>query len=276
MLGRFCEFPQIILTRPAFKFWLNKPRQSGGVFLCKMRIFLVAMIGLFSALSSCAPQASDRSREAVETQTPKIEQALAERPLELGAPVFIRIVKTVDGSLKDGYLELFLEGEEGVFELYKTWPICTYSGALGPKLKQGDKQSPEGFYFVRSGQMNPNSSYHLSFNLGYPNAYDRAHNRTGDFLMVHGNCVSVGCYAMTDPVIEEIYTIMSAAYEKGQPFIRVHIFPFPMTEESLDKYSENPNAEFWQNLKQGWDWFQENQKPPNVNVENKKYVFSAP
>jgi len=124
-----------------------------------------------------------------------------------------------------------------------------YSGELGPKFKQGDGQSPEGFYFVKPGQMNPYSSYHLSFDLGYPNTYDRAHGRTGDYLMVHGDCVSIGCYAMTDAGIEEIYTLMGAALKGGQPFVRVHAFPFPMTEENLKRHEGNKNIEFWKNLK---------------------------
>lgn len=226
-------------------------------------------------MTACSQDTSSRSEKAIATQTPIVEQALVNRPFELGAPIFIRIVKTVNGSLEDGYLELFMQKGEGTYELYKSWPICTYSGDLGPKLREGDGQSPEGFYFVRPSQLNPNSNYHLSFNLGFPNRYDRSHNRTGSFLMVHGNCVSIGCYAMTDPVIEEIYTIMSAAYDNGQPYIRVHAFPFPMTEENLEKHSENANIEFWRNLKQGWDWFETYQAPPDVNVVNKSYTFTA-
>lgn len=225
--------------------------------------------------SACAQESSNRADRAIEKQAPRIEQDLKATNAELGNPVFIRIIKTVDGSLNDGYLELFLQNKEGVFDLYKAWPICTYSGDLGPKLKEGDGQSPEGFYFVNPRRMNPQSSYHLSFNLGFPNAYDRAHDRTGSFLMVHGNCVSIGCYAMTDPVIEEIYTFMTKAFEDGQPFVRVHAFPFPMTETNLEKYSGNSNIEFWKNLKTGWDWFEEKRRPPNVSVRNKKYVFSS-
>jgi len=233
------------------------------------------ILALAFAASACAQEKTARSDAAIKRQTPAIQTHLEQSPLTLGSPVFIRIVKTVDGSLADGYLELYLEGADQSFALYKSWPICTYSGDLGPKLKQGDGQSPEGFYFVRPAQMNPYSSYHLSFNLSYPNAFDRSHGRTGDFLMVHGDCVSIGCYAMTDEVIEEIYTVMSAAYGQGQPFIRVHAFPFPMTAENLAKYADNPNAEFWKNLKDGWDWFEETGRPPNVTVSAKTYQFSS-
>ncbi len=238
------------------------------------RSFGLLLSAILLAGSACEQARSDRSKFAIERQTPKITTTLQNQGQKVGAPVFIRIIKSVDGSLSDGYLELFLADESGAFQIYKSWPICTYSGTLGPKLKEGDGQSPEGFYFVTPGQMNPNSSYHLSFNLGFPNAYDRAHGRTGSFLMVHGNCVSIGCYAMTDPVIEEIYTIMSSSFDEGQPFIRVHIFPFQMTEENLAKVVDNRNVEFWLNLKEGWDHFEHYKRPPGVSVENRAYVFS--
>ena len=153
--------------------------------------------------------------------------------------------------------------------------MCTWSGALGPKLKEGDGQSPEGFYFIKPSSLNPNSSYHLSFNLGFPNAYDRAHGRTGSYLMVHGDCVSIGCYAMTDEGIEKIYAGVEGAFAGGQSFIRVHVFPFEMTEQNLAAKSENPNHGFWTNLKTGWDWFERERIPPNLSVANKTYRFSA-
>ena len=219
---------------------------------------------------------SKRAETAIAKQTPDLKQLMTSKGFALGDPIFVRIVKTKDGQGRDGYLEIFAENADGKFSVFKTWDICTWSGALGPKLKQGDGQSPEGFYFVKPAQMNPNSNYHLSFNLGYPNAYDRAHKRTGDFLMVHGKCASIGCYAMTDQGIEEIYTLMSAAFDGGQPFVRVHVFPFPMTDENLVANSGNKNIEFWRNLKQGWDAFEVHKSPPNVRVESRAYVFDVP
>jgi murein L,D-transpeptidase YafK len=145
------------------------------------------------------------------------------------------------------------------------------SGSLGPKQKQGDGQAPEGFYRVRPGQMNPASSYHLSFNLGYPNAFDRANGRTGDFLMVHGNCVSIGCFAMTDPVIEEIWTLMQAAYEAGQGEVSVHIFPFAMTAANLKAHSASEHAPFWESLAPAWTQFDETGRVPKVKVSGKSY-----
>jgi len=242
----------------------------------KSILIALALISSLAAQSSWAKMPeTKRSQKAEARFAVPLDAALNKMDLALGNRVFLRITKTQSPNDKQGRLEAFVENDEGDFVLFKTWDICTYSGELGPKLKQGDGQSPEGFYFVKPAQMNPYSSYHLSFNLGYPNAYDRAHKRTGNYLMVHGGCVSIGCYAMTDRGIEEIYTLMGAALKGGQPFVRVHAFPFPMTEENLKAHKNNTNMEFWKTLKTGWDWFEEKSRPPNVNVAQKRYVFSA-
>ena len=191
---------------------------------------------------------------------------------KVSSEIFIRIIKTT--STKDkGVLQIWKQGEAGPFALDRSFDICTWSGKLGPKLLEGDGQSPEGFYYIRPASLNPNSSYHLSFNLGFPNAYDRAHGRTGSFLMVHGECVSIGCYAMTNDGIEEIYEDVEAAFAGGQSFIRVHIFPFEMTAENLTQMRSSHNFPFWRNLKQGWDWFERDKRPPNVTVSDRAYVF---
>jgi len=170
-------------------------------------------------------------------------------------------------------LEVWIENNQQKYELFKVYDICTFSGDLGPKLKQGDRQSPEGFYFVKPNQLNPWSRFHLSFNLGYPNKYDRVHGRTGSALMVHGNCVSVGCYAMTDQYIDEIYALVNAALLNGQPFFRVHSFPFKMSDRRMAKEKNNRWYAFWKNLKEGYDDFELNRVPPNVEVNAGNYVF---
>lgn len=200
-------------------------------------------------------------------------ETLAQSHPDGTSELFIRIIKTTDEHDK-GVLEMWKRGEDARFHLDREFEICTWSGALGPKLKEGDGQSPEGFYFIKPSSLNPNSSYHLSFNLGFPNAYDRTQGRTGSFLMVHGDCVSIGCYAMTDEGIEDIYADVEAAFDGGQSFIRVHIFPFRMTEENLKAYGANPNLDFWKNLKTGWEWFERDKRPPNVNVSDRSYQFS--
>ena len=138
---------------------------------------------------------------------------------------------------EESELEVWKARDDGRFYHFKTYPICNWSGNVGPKTTLGDKQAPEGFYRVANTQMNPNSQYYLAFNLGYPNAYDRALQRTGDALMVHGKCKSVGCYAMTDALIEEIYTLAREALKGGQESFEVHAFPFRMTEANMARYA---------------------------------------
>lgn len=230
------------------------------------RLFLSIIIFIGGYMFAASLPSSDRAESAVKDQTAKLTLQLNAKGFELGASIYIRIFK------ESSELEVWMQKDE-TFELFKTYPICYFSGNLGPKLKQGDKQSPEGFYFVPPNMMNPNSRFHLSFNLGYPNKYDRYHGRTGDFLMVHGDCVSIGCYAMTDELIEEIYTLAHAAFQNGQPFFRVHAFPFRMTEENMQRHKDNDWFDFWQNLQEGYDLFESNKKPPNVEVSGGKYVF---
>ena len=187
-----------------------------------------------------------RQKDVITRMTPYLTQELQPHGLSPGSPVFIRIFK------ESRELELWVEHQaSGKFRHFKTWRIAAMSGKLGPKLAEGDMQAPEGFYHVGSSRMKPDSRFHLAFNIGYPNRYDRAHDRTGSFIMVHGNRVSIGCFAMTDPSIEEIYTLCHLALQKGQPFFRVHIFPFRMTEERLANESGHRWHDFWTNLKQG-------------------------
>ncbi len=210
---------------------------------------------------------SARSKKAISRVKLPLLEALSKKKLKYGAPIFIRIFK------QPGILELWLENDFGKYVHFKDYDICTFSGDLGPKLKVGDLQSPEGFYYVNANRLNPWSQYHLSFNLGYPNTYDRYHGRTGSALMVHGNCVSIGCYAMTDDYIDEIYSLASAALSNGQSLFRVHSFPFVMDKENLESKKDSKWYGFWKNLKQGYDLFEKNRRPPNVEVEAGIYVF---
>ena len=235
----------------------------------RLRFLLVIGVLFFGVLALAAwryAPRSDRSAAASKRVRPALEPALRVKGLRWGAPVFIRIFK------EEKQLELWVDDGKQ-FKLFKTWTICKFSGELGPKLKEGDGQAPEGFYFVPRGRMNPRSRFHLSFNLGYPNAYDRARQRTGSALMVHGSCVSIGCYAMTDPRIEEIYSLCDTALQNGQRFFRVHCFPFRMTKANMKKYRKSKWIKEWQNLKVGYDWFEKTKRPPNVEVRGKRYAF---
>jgi murein L,D-transpeptidase YafK len=233
---------------------------------------LIPCLFLLALLPTCGEKAKGQAREKEvrERIAPDMKTALTEKNLELGSPVFIRAFK------EERELELFVENKKtGKFELFSTYPIAAASGSLGPKLAEGDGQVPEGFYFVPPSAMHPNSRYHLAFNIGFPNKFDKANGRTGSFIMVHGSYVSIGCLAMTDEKIEEIYTVADAAHNGGQPFFRVHIFPFRMTEARMKKAADNPNLPFWKNLKTGYDLFEKNKIPPNAKVKDKdkQYTF---
>ena len=231
----------------------------------RLQYFFFALLLL--VLSSTA-FADSRAEQAEKRVKPALVAALSENKLNYGSPVFIRIFKA------EKTLEVWLRKKDQ-YVLFHSYPICTYSGRLGPKTRHGDKQAPEGFYRVGLSQLNPASNYHLAFNLGYPNAYDRANGRTGDFLMVHGNCVSIGCYAMGDAAIEEIYTLMDAALHSGQKNIDVHVFPFRFDSTKIDWQNSEWQA-FWSDLKLGFDAFNQTKKLPTITVVNKRYRIKNP
>lgn len=219
-----------------------------------------------SLMQRVAPATGDRAATAAARVRPALERDLAALGLRFGAPIYVRIFK------HESELELWVEGGDGRHVLFRTYPICTFSGTLGPKQKQGDNQAPEGFYRVGAGQLNPASQYHLSFNLGYPNAYDRAHRRTGDFLMVHGACVSIGCYAMGDAAIEEIYTLVAASLAAGQRAFDVHAFPFRPEDATLEARSTSPWHAFWRELQPAYTRFEQTRKVPRIRVQDGHYV----
>ena len=213
---------------------------------------------------------SNTSIDAYSRAYPRLTKALSRKKFSLGDPIFIRIFKQTDE------LEVWLGDNANGYRLFKTYIICYKSGSLGPKTMEGDRQSPEGFYTIGPDQMNPWSKYHLSFNLGYPNEYDLYHQRTGTALMIHGRCSSVGCYAMTDYFMDEIYILADAALANGLPNFQVHIFPFKLTDNNLAEVTDSRWLDFWKNLKQGYDLFERNRIPPEVGVEGGRYVFWLP
>ena len=185
------------------------------------------------------------------------------------APIFIRIFK------EESQMEIWKQQDDGRFALLKSYSICKWSGKLGPKKQEGDRQAPEGFYTVTRAQMNPDSNYYLSFNIGYPNAYDRSLGRTGSNLMVHGACSSSGCYSMTDEDAGEIFRLARDAFRGGQRAFEIQAFPFRMTPENLAKHRDDPNMDFWRMLKVGSDSFDLTHVPPKVDVCDRHYVFNA-
>ncbi len=226
--------------------------------------------GAAALLAGCEETGStgnnDRAYAAVPTET---VQLMAAKGTSADAPMLIRAYK------KEAELEVWKRKADGKYVFLKTFPMCRWSGQLGPKVTEGDRQVPEGFYTITPGQMNPNSHYYLSFNVGYPNAYDRANGHTGGSIMVHGICSSAGCFSMTDKAIEEIYAIARESFAGGQRAIQMQSYPFKMTAENFAKLRLDPNMPFWRELKKGADHFELTKTETPVGVCNKHYVFGA-
>lgn len=200
---------------------------------------------------------------------PKLLAAMNEKDMDLQSPILVRLFK------QEAELEVWKQTRSGQFALLKTYPICRWSGDLGPKVREGDRQAPEGFYSINPGQMNPQSAYYLSFNTGYPNAFDKALGRTGSQLMVHGDCSSRGCYAMTDEQIAEIYSLGRESFFGGQKAFQLQAYPFKMTPANMARHRNNPNMPFWKMIKEGYDHFEVTRQEPKVDFCEKKYVFDA-
>ncbi len=215
-----------------------------------------------SSIGDFAPQHANRQLP------PKVLQAMKAKGMNKTSPILARVFK------EEGKLEIWKQKTNGRYDLIASYDICKWSGKLGPKFTEGDRQAPEGFYTVRPSQMKPNSQYHLAFNIGYPNTFDRANGRTGSNLMVHGACSSAGCYSMTDQQIEEIYAFGRDAFQGGQTEFQVQAFPFRMTAANMARYRNDPNYEFWKMLKVGYDHFELTKVPPKVDVCERRYVFN--
>jgi murein L,D-transpeptidase YafK len=211
-------------------------------------------------------QSSARSQQPISGAVLAKMEALDTTP---SSPTVIRTYK------KEAELEIWKMKSNGEYALLKTYPMCRWSGQLGPKKREGDMQVPEGFYSIAPGQMNPNSHYYLAFNVGYPNAYDRAYGRSGGNVMVHGVCSSAGCFSMTDEQVADIYAIARDSFAGGQREIQLQSYPFHMTAENMAKFRLDPNIDFWKNLKDGSDHFEVTKNEPSVLVCGKHYVFDA-
>jgi len=227
-----------------------------------------AAVAAAFALAGCNEDVIPTGR-ALAPLSDKMVSAIADKNMDKESPILIRLFK------EEAELEVWKMSRDGQYALLKTYPICRWSGDLGPKKREGDRQAPEGFYTITPAQMNPNSNYYLAFNTGYPNAYDRSHGYTGSELMVHGDCSSRGCYAMTDEQIQEIYALARDSFFGGQKEFQFEAFPFRMTALNMAKHRNNPNFVFWKMLKEGYDDFEATRQEPKVAVCEKRYVFDA-
>jgi murein L,D-transpeptidase YafK len=206
---------------------------------------------------------------AMKELSPEMQGLLLQKNMPKDSQILVRVFK------EESELEVWKQDTSGHFQLLKIYPICRWSGELGPKKVQGDRQAPEGFYSITPGLMNPNSNYYLAINIGFPNAYDKSNNYTGAFLMIHGDCSSAGCYAMTDEQIGEIYSLARESFLGGQKEFQIQAYPFRMTAANLAKHRTNPNMPFWRMLKEGNDHFEVTHLEPKVDVCDRHYVFDA-
>jgi murein L,D-transpeptidase YafK len=220
-------------------------------------------------LAGCNGETLSIGEKATRPIPEKLVAEINAKNMDKGSPMLVRLFK------QEAELEVWKQDRTGHFALLKTYPICRWSGDFGPKVREGDRQAPEGFYSITPGQMNPASAYYLSFNMGYPNAYDKAWGRSGSQLMVHGDCSSRGCYAMTDEQISEIYALGRESFFGGQAAFQVQAYPFRMTPQNMAKYRNNPNMPFWKMIKEGNDAFEVTMLEPKVDFCEKKYVFDA-
>ncbi|HTN60345.1 MAG TPA: murein L,D-transpeptidase family protein [Devosia sp.] len=228
---------------------------------------IFVLFGVSLALAACGGlmKGDNRQNQPLNSGLVSAIKAIGSTP---GQAMVVRIFK------QESKLEVWKRTNAGQYRLLKSYDICAYSGDLGPKVREGDRQSPEGFYTITPGLMNPRSNYYLAFNTGFPNKFDRAWGRTGSDLMVHGDCSSRGCYAMTDEGISEIYALARETFKGGNPSFQLQIFPFRMTAANLAAHAADPNMSFWKNIKDGYDLFELNKAPPAWDVCERRYIFN--
>jgi murein L,D-transpeptidase YafK len=255
---------------------------SQGVALIRTTLFcaFVLSAALAAALTPVRSRGEDANQlpekptreqlpeKATRELSPELLSLLQQKKMPKNSPIIMRIFK------EEAELEVWKQDTTGHFQLLKVYPVCRWSGDLGPKLYEGDRQTPEGFYTITSKLMNPNSNFYLAINMGFPNAFDKANNRGGSFLMIHGDCSSSGCYAMTDEQIGEIYSLARDSL-LGQPSFQIQAYPFRMTPANLARHRINPHMAFWRMLKIGNDHFEASHLEPKVDVCNRHYVFDA-
>ncbi|EJF74632.1 murein L,D-transpeptidase [Bartonella alsatica] len=233
------------------------------------RFFTVCILFTIGVLTACEGRLPASIRAKVEQPLPQeIRNRMVLHNIDPYAPIMMRFFK------KENVAEIWKQSRSGAFVLLARYSICKWSGQLGPKYKEGDLQTPEGFYTVSANQMNPYSKYYLAFNIGFPNLYDQANGRTGSNLMVHGSCFSAGCYSMSDKNMAQIYAFARDAFRGGQKEFQLHAFPFRMTDANMVRHRSDPHYQFWVMLKKGYDFFEENRMPPTVDVYEKHYVFN--
>jgi len=245
-----------------------------GIALTRATLFRAfvlsaALIGALTPMQCFGEEANQPPEKATRELSPELLSLLRQKRMPKHSPIILRVFK------EEAELEVWKQDSTGRFQILKTYPICRWSGDLGPKMHEGDRQTPEGFYSITPALMNPNSNYYLAINTGFPNSYDKANGRDGTFLMIHGDCSSSGCYAMTDEQIAEIYSLGRDTLLGGHPSFQVQAYPFRMTPANLARHRTSPHMAFWKMLKIGNDHFEATHLQPKVDVCGRRYVFDA-
>jgi len=232
-------------------------------------VLTAAFAGALTPVRCIGEDGNQLLTKATKELSPELLSLFQQKNMPKHSPILVRIFK------EESELEVWKQDATGHFQILKIYPICRWSGDLGPKLHEGDRQAPEGFYTITPELMNPNSSYYLAINTGFPNSFDKANDRDGTFLMIHGDCWSSGCYAMTDEQMGEIYSLARDSLLGGQPSFQIQAYPFRLTPANLARHQTNPNMAFWKMLKIGNDHFEATHLEPKVDVCNRRYVFDA-
>lgn len=233
------------------------------------RLFTSGLIMSFVALSGCVVSTLDIASRGEIAIPSKLQSSMRDRRMNAADPVLIRIFK------QESELEVWKRNESGHYALLKTYPMCRWSGRLGPKKKEGDRQAPEGIYEVTPARLNPKSQFLLSFDLGYPNKLEAAKGYTGTALMVHGACSSSGCFAISDEYVAEVYALVRDALRAGQSSVQVQSLPFRMTPENLAKHKNDPSYDFWLDLKEATTRFEMLRQPPQFQFCEGRYRFGT-
>ena len=202
------------------------------------RAFVIsaALAGALAPIECLGEDGKQLPERATRELSPELLSLLRQKKMPKHSPIVLRVFK------EEAELEVWKQDTTGHFQIFKTYPICRWSGDLGPKLHQGDRQTPEGFYTITPKLMNPNSNFYLAINTGFPNRYDKANDRDGIFLMIHGDCSSSGCYAMTDEQISEIYSLARDSFLGGHPSFQVQGLSVPHDAGEPGAASHRPAA----------------------------------
>jgi murein L,D-transpeptidase YafK len=237
-------------------------------------VFLFFLFFLLSGSVQAAPETKESpTLELPETApqavlTSSVAAAFAEKHLRFGAPVFLRVYK------QSSEVELWVQ-QGPRYALFKTYSICRWSGGLGPKMVQGDRQAPEGLYHITAPDLVVNRRWHRAMRLNYPNAFDVVNGRTGYGIYIHGKCRSVGCFAINDDNVEEVYEIVRAALSNGQ--VRIPVLSLPFRFSSINSLVNEPFVfgEFWRELRRADFLFNRDRLPPSASLCDGNYYFSG-